>query len=215
MFPFALLVGSAALLAAFLSCFDVATKAKEPIYALRTKEWWWLVSANFPAACAVIYVAQVYELIDLRTFAGWISAVIGYPLLLNTKLFSLGGKDEDTPIGPQLLLRKAEGFLLPGIEKSIDEKAAKWANEWRSADLSSVGRFAKDYVSAQQSLNDEDKGRTLTLIDGLVAEVEQTPGRKNDNAMTLLVKIREIGGLRGVNWILRQSNKERQKKKSV
>ena len=206
MFPLALLVGIAALLAALLSCLDVATKAKEPKYALRTKEWWWLVGANFLVAYAVIYAAQVYELVALRTFPGYLSAVFGYPLLLHTKLFSLRRGEEETSVGPQLLLEKAERFLLPGIEKSIDEKAAKWAGEWRSADWSSISMFAKDYVNAQQS-PDNDNKKISEWIDRLVEEVKLTPERKNDNADALFVKIREIGGLRGVNWILRQSNK--------
>lgn len=214
MFHLVLLIGIVALLASLLSCLDIATKAKEPKYALRTKEWWCLVGVNFPVAYAVIYAAQVYDFINLCTFPGWVSAVIGYPLLLHTKLFSLRGGGEDTPIGPQLLLEKAERFLLPGMEKSIDEKAAKWASEWRSADWSSIGRFAKDYVNAQQSLDEENRNESLAWIDELVAEVKKNPKQKAANADALFVKIREIGGLRGVNWILRQSNKEK-KKKSV
>ena len=182
-------------------------KVEEPTYALRTKEWWWLVGANFLVAGVVIYAAQASGLIDLYTFLGWISAVIGYPLLLHTKLFSLRGGDEETPVGPQLLLEKAERFFLPGIEKSINEKAAKWASEWRSADWSSISLFAKDYVNSQQSL--DNKVEILRWIDQLVEEARQTPAQKNDNAASLLVQIREIGGLRGVNWILRQSKRKK------
>jgi len=201
----------AALLAALLTCLDTALKSEEPIFALRTKEWWFLLFANGAVAFIIIYAARENEKLDPATFLGFFTAVFGYPLLLHAKLFSIRGNDpaDDKSVGPQFVLEVAERFCSPGIRNSIDEMAGSFILEWRKADIAKLGEAAKVYIRSFSlpTNNSPTKEEILRWVDDLVTDTQQNPAHAGDNAEALFVRIREIGKLRGTRWVLKQNSK--------
>lgn len=200
---------AASALAAFLTCLDTATKSNEPLFALRTKEWWILLLINGGVAFLILYAAKERSMIDPSSVLGFFSAAFGYPLLLHTKLFSIRGNtpEDDKSVGPQFLLELADRVCLPGIRDSIDEMAAALVLEWRQADMARLGESTKDYLNAHSWPQNSPRSKqdVLSWVDKLITDTTATPGNADNNARALFLQIQEIGGLRGARWVLEQS----------
>jgi hypothetical protein len=207
----AVLVASA--LAAFLACLDTAVKVREPSLAFKTKEWWLLWLVNCAVAFIVIYAAGENGKLSLSSFLGFCTAVFGYPLLLHAKLLSFRGDtpEEERSVGPQFFLEVAERLLVPGMRESIDQKSATFLALWRrDLNMAKLGKSAQDYIRphAWPQNGTKPKEEIQSWVDKLMADTQANPGNADDNARALFLQIREIGGLRGVRWVLRQSKKD-------
>lgn len=198
----------ASALAAFLAALDTATKHRDPGTALKTREWWVLWVVNLIVAFVVIYGAYLTNRLDL-SFFGFVAAVFGYPLLLHTRLFTIRGAkpEDDKSVGPEFLLQLADNLLLPGIEESIQEQSARLIKQWRQTDIQKLGPTTKDYLASHAWPPDHPRTREQTLhwVEQLLADATANPANADDNARALFIEIEKIGGLRGIRWILKQS----------
>jgi len=165
-------------------------------FAVCTKEW---------LALALIHILIAFLLfsainpsrsanISVISFAGM---VLGYPLLLNSKILSVNG----IPIGPEYMLQQMERNLLPGIKYSIIKRYCKIADAWQKTDLECLHRFSSNYLMAL-----EDGKKHLKFVDNLLNEAKEKPTSKAcimENSKTLYYKMKELGGLRALEWIIK------------
>jgi hypothetical protein len=103
--PLSLVLAGAAL-AALLVCLDTPFKSKipQPTLVFRTKEWWLLWLVNGLIASALIYISASSGKVDLATFVGFLTVILGYPALLKMRFFTLRADDpkDEKSIGPEL-----------------------------------------------------------------------------------------------------------------
>jgi hypothetical protein len=200
-------VVGAACIAALITCVDSATKIKEPIFAIRTWEWILLWLINAAVACAVLGAALSKNWL-IPSWMGFAAAVFGYPLLLQSKLFTIRGDEPegDRSAGPQLLLEVADILLSPGIRDSVDEKRATILSEWHERNLDTIGAKARDYLASRDwpPSHPKTKDEALRWLEELLEDVRCNPANKAKNAEALFLEVNRVGGLRGTRWILRQ-----------
>jgi hypothetical protein len=192
---------SAGLVGAVLVMLDVISESKEPYEAILTREVGLLYLVNVIIATLITYVLYVTDRVQL-SFLAWTGVVLGYPLLMHTKLFTVKGKEpeENISVGVEVVYQQVSRLLLPGIDKSIDERGSRLLTAFRALPMDRMVEKAKDYITPKSI---ENKQAIVDWLDERKNEVEQNPELADENKRTIFAKIQDIGGYRGIRYILR------------
>jgi hypothetical protein len=141
---------------------------------------------------------------------GFAAAIFGYPLLLQSKLFTIRGETPatDKSAGPQLLLEVADTLLSPGIRDSIDERRAKTLAKWHECTFEAIGEKARNYLASHDwpANHSRTKEEVLHWLEELLEDVTSNPSHKPKNTEALFLEVNRVGGLRGALWILKQAS---------
>ena len=107
MTPLILFCLSAGLVSAVLVMLDVISETKEPYEAITTLEVMLLYLVNVSIATLITYVLYLTDRVQLG-FLAWIGVVLGYPLLMHTKLFTIKGKTpaENISVGVEVVYQQ-------------------------------------------------------------------------------------------------------------
>jgi len=201
MIPVILFCLSAGLVSAALIILDVISESKEPYEAISTLEVGLLYLANVIIAGLITYVLYVTDRIQLG-FLAWMGVVLGYPLLIHTKLFTVRGEtpEKDISVGFELVYQQVSRLLLPGIDKSIEERGARLLAKFRAMPIERIVSKAKDYITPKAI---ENKQAIMNWLDEMQSDAEENPEHCDDNKRAIFAKILDIGGYRGIRYILR------------
>lgn len=200
-----------AIIAGTLAVLDTASKHGEWESVIRTREWRLLLTVNAVIAMIVVYVFATWDdssapLSHAKVFG----VVFGYPLLLRSKLFSFRTpQGEEFSAGPELVLQLFERLLVPGIKESVRQQSALLLGEWRCADVPKLANSVKDYLATHEVPADHPKSKAQveTWVKQLFDDVAKDPATGDDSLRLVYREAEQIGGLRGIRWILSRSRK--------
>lgn len=192
---------SAGLISAVLVMLDVISETKEPYEAITTLEVVLLYLINVVIAGLITYVLYLTGRVQLG-FLAWSGVVLGYPLLMHTKLFTIKGEtaQENISVGLEVVYQQVSKLLLPGVDKSIEERGSRLLTAFRALPMDRIVDKAKDYITPK---NIEKKQETMTWLDEMKTDASQNPEHEDDNKRAIFAKIQDIGGYRGVRYVLR------------
>lgn len=192
---------TAGLVSAVLFMLDVISETKEPYEAITTLEVGLLYLVNVIIAALITYVLHLTDRIELG-FLAWMGVVLGYPLLMHTKLFTVKGAtpDENISVGFEVVYQQISKLLLPGIDQSIEERGSRLLTAFRAMHIDRIVDKAKDYVTPK---NIENKQAVMDWLDQMQDDAHQNPEHEDDNKRAIFAKIQDIGGYRGIRYILR------------
>jgi hypothetical protein len=192
---------SAGLVSAVLFMLDVISETKEPYEAITTLEVLALYLINVVIATLITYVLYLTDRVQLG-FLAWIGVVLGYPLLMHTKLFTVKGATpaENISVGFEVIYQQVSKLLLPGVDKSIEERGSRLLTAFRALPMDRIVDRAKDYITPK---NIENKQAVIDWLDEMENDTEQNPEHADDNKRAIFAKIQDIGGYRGIKYILR------------
>ena len=201
MTPLILFCLSAGLVSAVLVMLDVISETKEPYEAITTLEVMLLYLVNVSIATLITYVLYLMDRVQLG-FLAWIGVVLGYPLLMHTKLFTIKGKTpaQNISVGFEVVYQQVSKLLLPGIDKSIEERGSRLLTAFRALPMDRIVDKAKDYITPKVI---EDKQATMIWLDEMKDDAEQDPDQTDNIKRAVFAKIQDIGGYRGIKYILR------------
>lgn len=217
------LVFAGAALAAFLVCLDLPFKSKipQPTLVFKTREWWLLWFFNGIVASGLIYVAAAAGKINLLTFLGFIGVILGYPAILKMRLFTFRADNpiDEKSMGPQIVLDLAEAFLLPGITDSIEERTSDLIDQYvdlgqklntsgQAENFRKISEMSKNYIGGISGIKASEKDAATKYVDELIADTRSTPTNAGSNARALFFKVQNLGGFRGVRWVLAKAKKK-------
>lgn len=193
---------TAGLFSAVLVILDVVSESKEPYEAISTPEVGLLYLVNVIIAAVITYVLYLTNRIQLDILP-WVGVVLGYPLLMHTKLFTIKGRtaEENISVGLEVVYQQISKLLLPGIDKSIEERGSRLLADFRAMPMARIVSKAKDYITPKAI---KDKQAIMNWLDEMQADAEQNPDHADDNKRAIFAKIQEIGGYRGIRYILRR-----------
>ncbi len=191
---------TAGLISAVLVMMDVVSEYKEPYEAVLTPEVGILYAVNVVIAALIAYVLYATDRVELG-FLPWVGVVLGYPLLMHTKLFTVKGRtaNENISVGLEVVYQQVSKLLRPGIEKSIEERGARLLVQFRAMPIDRIVVKAKDYITPK---NIEDKQAIMNWLDEMQNDAQQHPEHEDDNKRAIFAKIQEIGGYRGIRYVL-------------
>ncbi len=192
---------SVGLFSAILIMLDVISELKEPREAISTKEVRLLYGVN-------VIIATLITLVLLQTdriqpnISTWITVFLAYPLLMHTKFFTLKGEttEKNISVGVEGVYQKVSKLLRPGIEKSIEERGTRLLINFRGIPFDRIIANAKDYITPKAIKN---KAEVQNWLDSMKSDVVQNPGHEDNNKRSIFVKILDIGGYRGIKYILK------------
>lgn len=192
---------SAGLGSAVLVILDVVAESKEPYEAISTREVMLLYGFNVIIAGLISYVLHMTDRVQLG-FLPWFGVVLGYPLLMHTKLFTVKGEsaEKDISLGLEEVYQQVSRLLIPGIDRSIEERGSRLVNAFRDLPMDQIVNRAKDYITAKQIENEQ---AVMNWLDEMQSDAEQNEDHADDNKRAIAAKIIEIGGYRGIKHILR------------
>lgn len=192
---------SAGLVSAVLVMLDVISETREPYEAITTVEVMLLYLVNVSIATLITYVLYLTDRLQLG-FLAWIGVVLGYPLLIHTKLFTIKGKTpaQNISVGFEVVYQQVSKLLLPGIDKSIEERGSRSLTAFRAMPMDRIVEKAKDYITPKVI---EDKQAIMSWLDEMKNEAEQDPDQADNIKRAVFAKILDIGGYRGIKYILR------------
>jgi hypothetical protein len=192
---------SAGLVSAALVMLDVVSESKEPYEAILTLEVGLLYFINVIIAALITYVLHLTDRVQLG-FLAWTGVVLGYPLLMHTKLFTIKGAtaEENISVGVEVVYQQVSKLLLPGIGKSIEERGSRLLTKFRALPADRIVDKAKDYITPKDI---ENKQAIMDWLDEMKADAEQNPEHADNNKRAIFAKIQDIGGYRGIRYILR------------
>jgi hypothetical protein len=192
---------SAGLVSAVLFMLDVISETKEPYEAITTLEVLALYLVNVVIAALLTYILYLTERVQLG-FLAWMGVVLGYPLLMHTKLFTIKGQTpaENISVGFEIVYQQISKLLLPGIDQSIEERGSQLLTAFRALPIDRIVDKAKDYITPK---NIENKQAVMDWLDEMKADAEQHPDQADNIKRALFAKIQDIGGYRGIKYILR------------
>ncbi|GEM_PF-1037878 len=195
---FCLLAG---LVSAALTILDVISESEEPLEAISTREVGILYLVNIVIAGLITYALYMANRIQLNLLA-WIGVVLGYPLLTHTKIFTVKGKtaEESISVGFEAVYQQANKLLRPGITKSIEERGSRLLAAFKAMPMDKIVDRAKDYITPKDI---PQKQEIMNWLDERKVEAEQNPERAGENKRAIFIKIQDIGGYRGVKYVLR------------
>jgi hypothetical protein len=201
MIPLILFCLSAGLVSAVLFMLDVISETKEPYEAITTLEVALLYLVNVVIATLITYVLHLTDRIEL-SFLPWVGVVLGYPLLMHTKLFTIKGATaaENISVGFELVYQQVSELLLPGIDKSIEERGSRLLTAFRALPMDRIVSKAKDYITPKDI---EEKQAVMNWLDEMQNDADQSPEHADNNKRAIFAKIQDIGGYRGIKYILR------------
>ena len=192
---------SAGLVSAVLFMLDVISETKEPYEAITTLEVVALYLVNVVIAALITYVLYLTERVQL-SFLAWMSLVLGYPLLMHTKVFTIKGQTpaQNISVGFEVVYQQVSKLLLPGVDRSIEERGSRLLTAFRAMPMDRIVDKAKDYITPK---NIENKQAVLAWLDEMKNDAEQNPDQADDIKRAIFAKIQEIGGYRGIKYISR------------
>jgi len=192
---------SAGLVSAVLVMLDVISETREPYEAITTVEVMLLYLVNVSIATLITYVLYLTDRLQLG-FLAWIGVVLGYPLLIHTKLFTIKGKTPalNISVGFEVVYQQVSKLLIPGIDKSIEERGSRSLTAFRAMPMDRIVEKAKDYITPKVI---EDKQAIMSWLDEMKNEAEQDPDQADNIKRAIFAKILDIGGYRGIKYILR------------
>jgi len=192
---------SAGLVSAVLFMLDVVSETKEPYEAITTLEIVVLYLVNVVIAALITYVLYLTERVQLSLLA-WMGLVLGYPLLMHTKIFTLKGQTpaQNISVGFEVVYQQVSKLLLPGVDRSIEERGSRLLTAFRAMHMDRIVDKGKDYVTPK---NIENRQAVMTWLDEMKNNAEQNPDQADDIKRAIFAKIQEIGGYRGIKYILR------------
>lgn len=192
---------SAGLVSAVLVMLDVISETREPYEAITTVEVMLLYLVNVSIATLITYVLYLTDRLQLG-FLAWIGVVLGYPLLIHTKLFTIKGKTpaQNISVGFEVVYQQVSKLLLPGIDKSIEERGSRSLTAFRAMPMDRIVEKAKDYITPKVI---EDKQAIMSWLDEMKNEAEQDPDQADNIKRAIFAKILDIGGYRGIKYILK------------
>ncbi len=192
---------SAGLVSAVLFMLDVISETKEPYEAITTLEVLALYLVNVIIAALITYVLYLTDRVQLG-FLAWMGVVLGYPLLMHTKLFTVKGATpaENISVGFEVIYQQVSKLLLPGVDKSIEERGSRLLTAFRALPMDRIVDKAKDYITPK---NIENKQAVMDWLDEMKADAEQNPDQADNIKRALFAKIQDLGGYRGIKYILR------------
>ncbi len=192
---------SAGLISAALFMMDVISETREPYEAITTLEVAILYLVNVVIAALITYVLYLTDRVQL-SFLPWVGVVVGYPLLMHTKIFTVKGKTatENISVGLEVVYQQVSKLLLPGIDKSIEERGSRLLTAFRVLPMDRIVDKAKDYITPK---NIENKQAVIGWLDQMKNDAEQHPDQADNIKRAIFAKIQDIGGYRGIKYILR------------
>ncbi len=192
---------SAGLISAVLFMLDVISETKEPYEAITTREVMALYLVNVVIATLITYVLYLTDRVELG-FLAWMGVVLGYPLLMHTKVFTIKGQTpaDNISVGFEVIYQQVSKLLLPGVDKSIEERGSQLLTAFRALPMDRIVEKAKDYITPK---NIENKQAVMDWLDEMQSDAEQTPEHADNNKRAIFAKIQDIGGYRGIKYILR------------
>jgi len=192
---------SAGLVSAVLVMLDVISETREPYEAITTVEVMLLYLVNVSIATLITYVLYLTDRLQLG-FLAWIGVVLGYPLLIHTKLFTIKGKTPalNISVGFEVVYQQVSKLLIPGIDKSIEERGSRSLTAFRAMPMDRIVEKAKDYITPKVI---EDKQAIMSWLDEMKNQAEQDPDQADNIKRAVFAKILDIGGYRGIKYILR------------
>ncbi|MBM4465895.1 MAG: hypothetical protein FJ014_10140 [Chloroflexi bacterium] len=201
MIPLILFCLTAGLVSAVLVMLDVISESREPYEAILTLEVGLLYLVNVIIAGLITYVLYLTGRVQLG-FLAWSGVVLGYPLLMHTKLFTIKGEtaEQNVSVGLEVVYQQVSKLLLPGIDKSIEERGSRLLARFRALPIARIVSKAKDYITPKAI---ENKQAIMNWLDEMQNDAAQNPEHEDDNKRAIFAKIQEIGGYRGVRYILR------------
>ena len=180
---------------------DVISETKEPYEAITTLEVVLLYLVNVLIATLITYVLYLTDRVQL-SFLPWVGVVLGYPLLMHTKLFTIKGATaaENISVGVEIVYQQVSKLLLPGIDKSIEERGSRLLTAFRALPMDRIVIKAKDYITPKEI---EDKQAIMDWLDEMKNDADQNPAHADNNKRAVFAKIQDLGGYRGIKYILR------------
>jgi hypothetical protein len=192
---------SAGLVSAVLFMLDVISESKDPYEAITTLEVVLLYLVNVVIATLITYVLYLTDRVQLG-FLAWMGVVLGYPLLMHTKIFTVKGAtpDQSISVGFEVVYQQVSKLLLPGIDRSIEERGARLLTDFRAMPMDKIVNKAKDYITPKPI---ENKQAIMDWLDEMQDDADQNPEHEDDNKRAIFAKIHDIGGYRGLKYVLR------------
>jgi len=192
---------SAGLISAALFMMDVISETREPYEAITTLEVAILYLVNVVIAALITYVLYLTDRVQL-SFLPWVGVVVGYPLLMHTKIFTVKGKTatENISVGLEVVYQQVSKLLLPGIDKSIEERGSRLLTAFRVLPMDRIVDKSKDYITPKDI---ENKQAVVGWLDQMKNDAEQHPDQADNIKRAIFAKIQDIGGYRGIKYILR------------
>lgn len=173
--------------------------------ASRSKEFWILWVIYAAAALCVILVLDDRKTLEYNVL-GFLGVFLGFPMLLQSKLFSYrdskGGAD--TSVGFEFVLGIVNRMLVPGMKVSINEWIATLQEKWLKLDPTRLGDVIKNYVTTSNATKTLLDMQTMKWIDDLVLDSVNNSNNKDDNLRALFFKVMEVGGSRGVDYVIKR-----------
>lgn len=201
MIPLIIFCLLAGLISAALTMLDVISESREPFEAISTREVGILYLVNVIVAGLVTYALYLANRIPL-SFLAWTGVVLGYPLLTHTKIFTVRGKtaEESISVGFEAVYQQVSKLLRPGIDKSIDERGSRLLATFKAVPMDKIVDRAKDYITPKDI---PQKQEVMNWLDERKNEADQNPELADENKRAIFIKIQDIGGYRGIRYILR------------
>ena len=192
---------SAGLVGSALVMLDVISETKEPYEAITTLEVGLLYLVNVVIAALITYVLYLTDRVELG-FLAWSGVVLGYPLLMHTKLFTIRGTTpaESISVGVEVVYQQVSKLLLPGIDKSIEERGSRLLTAFRAMPMDRIVDKAKDYITPKVV---ENKQAVMDWLDEMKNDADQNPEHADNNKRAIFAKIQDIGGYRGIKYVLK------------
>jgi hypothetical protein len=180
---------------------DVISESREPFEAISTREVGILYLVNVIIAGLITYGLYLVNRIQLG-FVAWIGIVLGYPLLTHTKIFTVRGKtaEESISVGFEAIYQQVSKLLRPGIDKSVEERGSRLLAAFKAMPMDKIVGRAKDYITPKDI---PQKQEIMNWLDERKNEADQNPELADENKRAIFIKIQDIGGYRGIRYILR------------
>lgn len=201
MIPLIIFCLLAGLISAALTMLDVISESREPFEAISTREVGILYLVNVIVAGLITYALYLANRIPL-SFLAWTGVVLGYPLLTHTKIFTVRGEtaEESISVGFEAVYQQVSKLLRPGIDKSIDERGSRLLATFKAMPMDKIVDRAKDYITPKDI---PQKQEVMNWLDERKNEADQNPELADENKRAIFIKIQDIGGYRGIRYILR------------
>lgn len=196
----------AASIAGLLLAVDTIAAHREWGAAMRTREWalWWL--ANVAVAFVGIYVLYSQRKLEL-SFLGLVTVIAGYPLLLTGRVGTMPA--DGKAVSLDAALQAVRKMLVPRIDDSIKEQKLRVLRQWHRSDFGRLVAAAQDYLALPRTASSDAARKRTAEVSRWLAELDAVTGSdealRGRNTRTMFVQFDELGGLRAVQWILRNS----------
>ena len=121
---------------------------------------------------------------------------------MHTKVFTIKGQTpaQNISVGFEVVYQQVSKLLLPGVDRSIEERGSRLLTAFRAMPMDRIVDKAKDYVTPK---NIENCQAVIDWLDEMQNDAEQNSDQADNIKRAIFAKIQEIGGYRGIKYILR------------